>query len=223
LGIAIGPEIPWATIASLTIVAITLIVAVLVVAILEWAIGPRTPVLKSVVALTIVPGRETPSVPATLPLALKRRSLNKRLRGVWLRESLLPLRGGGETIRHPAKIAVIVQVVFVLWPLLTALCERLRRLRRCNKPKVMFGVLQVILRSNRVAPCVSVSGKLEIFFRDVMRVAAYFDVRPIRFIGSRQRIGPTPIVRRPAAHPLILTWSHFNFLVSIRLPPKRFR
>ena len=37
-----------------------------------------------------------------------------------------------------------VQVVFVLWPLLPALRERLRRLRRGNKPKVMFGVLHVI-------------------------------------------------------------------------------
>jgi hypothetical protein len=64
---------------------------------------------------------------------------------------------------------------------------------------------------------VSISRKLEVFFCDVMRVAAYFDVWPIRFIGSRQRIGPSPIVRRPATHPLVLTWSHFNFPISIRL------
>jgi hypothetical protein len=64
---------------------------------------------------------------------------------------------------------------------------------------------------------VSISCKLEVFFRDVMRVAAYFDVWSIRFIGSRQRIGPSPVVCRPAAHPLVLTWSHFNFPISIRL------
>jgi hypothetical protein len=51
----------------------------------------------------------------------------------------------------------------------------------------------------------------------MMRIAAYFDVWPVRFIGSRQRIGPSPIVRRPAAHPLVLTWSHFNFPTFIRL------
>jgi hypothetical protein len=230
LGIAIGPEIPRATIAPLSIVPITLVVAVLVVAVLERAIGPRTSVLKSV-ALTILPGCKAPSIAAALTLALVRRPLDERLWGVrrtarWglksllrLRESLLPLRRRGETIRHPAKIAVIVEVVLILSrrPLLTALCERLCSLRRCNKPIVMFGVLQVILRCNRVPTCVSISCKLEVFFRDVMRVAAYFDVWSIRFIGSRQRIGPAPIVCRPAAHPLILTWSHFNFLISIRL------
>jgi len=203
---------------------------------LERAIGPRTSVLKSV-ALTILPGCEAPPVAATLTLALVRRSLNERLWGVRrrgrlglksllrLREDLLPLCRRGETIRHPAKIAVIVQVVVVLSrrPLLTALCERLCGLRRCNEPKVMFGVLQVILRSNRVPACVSVPCKLEVFFRDVVRVATDFDVGSIRFIGSRQRIGPTPIVRRPAAHPLVLTWSHFNFLISIPVSPELFR
>ena len=106
---------------------------------------------------------------------------------------------------------------------MTALCERLCGLRRCNQPKVMFGVLQVILRSNRVPACVSVPCKLEVFFRDVMRIAAYFHVWPVRFVGSRQRIGPAPIVRRPAAHPLVLTWSHFNFLISIPVSPELFR
>jgi hypothetical protein len=53
-----------------------------------------------------------------------------------------------------------------------------------------------------------------------MGVAAYFDIRSVRFIGSRQRIGPSPIVRRPAAHPLILTWSHFDFPTSILLSPQ---
>jgi hypothetical protein len=136
-----------------------------------------------------------------------------------LRESLLPLCRRSETIRQPAKIAVIVQVVVVFpgRPLLTALRERLCSLRGGNKPEVMFGVLQVILSPDRITACVGVSCQLEIFFRDVMRVAAYFDVWPIRFIRSRQRIGPSPIVRRPAAHPLVLTWSHFNFPTSIWL------
>ena len=229
LGITIGPEIPRATVSAVSIVAITLVIAVLIVAVLERAIGPRTSVLKSV-ALTILAGCEAPSVVVTaLTLALVSRSLNERLWGVgrrgWLglksllrlRERLLPLGGRSETIRHPAKIAVIVQVVLVLWSLLTALGERLCGLSRCNQPEVMFGVLQVILCSNRVAACMGVSCKLEIFFRDVMGVAADFDVGSIRFIGSRQRIGPTSIVRRSAAHPLVLTWSHFNFLISIRL------
>jgi hypothetical protein len=64
---------------------------------------------------------------------------------------------------------------------------------------------------------VSISCKLEIFFRDVMRIAAYFHVWSVRFIGSRQRIGPSPTICRSAAHPLILTWSHFGFPISVRL------
>jgi hypothetical protein len=81
----------------------------------------------------------------------------------------------------------------------------------------MFCMLQIILGGDRISACVSVSCELEVFFRNMMRIAAYFDVWPVRFIGSRQRIGPSPIVRRPAAHPLVLTWSHFNFPTFIRL------
>jgi hypothetical protein len=136
-----------------------------------------------------------------------------------LRINGLPLRGRSETIRQRVKIAVILQVVLILAgrALLTALCERLCSLRSGNKSEVMFGVLQVILRRDRIAAGVSVSCKLEVFFRDVMRITAYFHVWSVRFVGSRQRIGSSPIICRPAAHPLILTWSHFDFPISIRL------
>jgi hypothetical protein len=103
---------------------------------------------------------------------------------------------------------------------LAALRERLCDLRRGNKPKVMLGVLQVILRRDRISPRVRVSRKLEVFLGDMMRVAAYFDIRSVRFIGSRQRIWASSIVSRPAAHPLVLTWSHFDFPISIRLSPQ---
>ena len=78
-------------------------------------------------------------------------------------------------------------------------------------------MLQIIFCRDRISARVGVSRELEVFFRNMMRVAAYFDVGSVRFVGSRQRIGPPPIVRRPAAHPLILTWSHFDFPTSIRL------
>jgi hypothetical protein len=195
------------------------------------AIGSRTSVLKSV-ALTILPGRKAPSVVAALTLALVRRSLNEWLWGVrrcgrlrlksLLRrlESGLPLRGRGETIRQRVKIAVILLVILILAgrPLLTALRQRLRSLRGGNKPIVMLRVLQVILRRDRISARMGIPCKLEVFFRDVMRIAANFYVWSVRFIGSRQRIGPSPIICRPAAHPLlILTWSHFDFPTSIRL------
>ena len=99
-----------------------------------------------------------------------------------LRVSALPLHGRGETIRQRAEVAIIFQVVaFGLSgrSLLAALCERLCSLRSGNKSEVMFGVLQIILRRNRISPGVSVSRELEIFLCDMMRVAAYFDVRSI--------------------------------------------
>jgi hypothetical protein len=207
------------------------IVAITLVALLERAIGSRTSILKSVALLTILPRRKTPTIIAALTIGLVRRPIAKRLWGVRrdvrlrlksllrLLVSVLPLRRRGETIGQRVKVAVIVHtlIVFSGWPLLTALRQRLRSVRRGDETEVMFGVLQIILGCDRISTCMSVSCKLEVFFSDVMRIAAYFDVWPVRFIGSRQRIGPSSIVRRPAAHPLVLTWSHFDFPTSIRL------
>jgi hypothetical protein len=170
------------------------IVAIALVTIRELPIGARASVLKSVVALTILPRRKPSPIIAALALGLVRRSVAKRLwgvrRNVWLRlksllrlrVSILPLRRRSETIRQPAKIAIVFEVVaFALSgrPLLTALRQRLCCLRSGNKSEVMFRVLQIIFRRDRISTRVSVSRELEIFFRDMMRVAAYFDVRPI--------------------------------------------
>jgi hypothetical protein len=206
------------------------IVAIPLVAVLVRAIGSRTSVLKSVALLTILPGRKAPTI-VSLALRLVSRPVGERLWGVrrsgrlrlksWLRllVSGLPLRGRSETIRQRVEIAVILQVILILAgrALLTALCERLCSLRSGNKPEVMLRVLQIIFRRDRIAARMSVSRELKVFFRHVMRIAAYFHVWSVRFIGSRQRIGPSPIICRPAAHPLILTWSHFGFPISIRL------
>jgi hypothetical protein len=171
-----------------SIVAITLVVAVLV-----RAIGSRASILKSV-ALTILPRRKAPPIIAALTVGLVRWSVAKRLGRVrsnaWLRlksllrlrVDVLPLGRRGETIRQSTKIAVIFEVVALAFSgrsLLTALRQRLCGLGRGNKPEVMFRVLQIIFRRDRVSACVSVSRQLEIFFRDVMRVAAYFDVRSV--------------------------------------------
>ena len=92
----------------------------------------------------------------------------------------LPLRGRGETIGQ--QIAVIVHILLVLSgrPLLTALRQRLCGLRGGNQSEVMLGVLQIIFRRDRISARMSVSCELEIFFRNVMRVAAYFHVGPVR-------------------------------------------
>ncbi len=44
----------------------------------------------------------------------------------------------------------------------------------------MLGVLQIIFRCDRISPGVGVSGELEIFLGDVMRVAPDFDVRSVQ-------------------------------------------
>ena len=175
------------------------IVAITLVPLRKLPIGSRTAVGKSV-ALTVLPGRKAPPIVAALTLGVIGRSIAERLWGIRrgarlrlksllrLRVSALPLRRRGETVRQRAEIAIVFQVVaFGLSgrSLLAALCERLRSLRSGNKSEVMFGVLQIILRRNRISPRMSVSRELEIFFRDMMRVAPYFDVRSIRFVGSR--------------------------------------
>jgi hypothetical protein len=206
------------------------IVAITLIAFLKRAILSRASILKPV-ALTILPGRKATAIIAALAVGLVRRPVGKRLRGVGrgarlglkallrLLVSDLPLRGRGETIGQRVKVAVIVHSLIVLSgrPLLTALRQRLGSVGSGNKSEIMLSVLQIIFRRHRISARMSVSCELQVFFSNVMRVAAYFDVGSVRFIGSRQRIGPTPIVRRSAAHPLILTWSHFDFPIFIRL------
>jgi hypothetical protein len=81
-------------------------------------------------------------------------------------------------------------------------------LRRGDEPEVMFGVLEVIFRRDGIAAGMGVARQLQIFFCDMMRVAADFHVRPIRFVGPRERIGATAIVIGATPHALVLTRSH---------------
>jgi hypothetical protein len=73
------------------------------------------------------------------------------------------LRRRREAIRQGAEIAVIIQFVDLAFSgrsRLTALRERLCSLRRSDKPEVMLGVLQIILRCNGITPRVGVSREL---------------------------------------------------------------
>jgi hypothetical protein len=227
LGIAVRPEIPRAAVASVPIVAIALIsLAERPLSRAAFGKPAALPILPICKPAPVVLARAFAIVGWPLEIGLRRVRRQVRLRLKPLLRLLigaLSLRRRGETIRQRAEIAVVLHVValaFARGPRLTALGERLRGLRRCNKAKVMLGVLQIVLRRDRVAAGVGVPRELEIFLRDMMRVAAYFDVRSIRFIGSRQRIRASPIVRGPSAHPFILTWSHFVFPTSIRLSPQ---
>jgi hypothetical protein len=153
---------------------------------------PRTSILESI-ALTVLTRREASALALTLGLVWRRRwSVAEWLwrvwrAGLWLKSLLrllirvLPLSGRSESIRQRAKIAIVFEVVVTLTsrPLLTALRERLRGLSGRNQAEVMFRVLQIILRCDRVSAGVRISRELEVLLSDVMRVAAYFHIRSI--------------------------------------------
>src|SRR5271168_5227094 len=77
----------------------------------------------------------------------------------------------------------------------------------------MFGVLEIVFRSDRIPARVRVARQLKIFLRDMVRIAANLHVGAVRFVRTRQRIGPATIVCGTPPHPLlILTRSHLEFL-----------
>ena len=92
------------------------------------------------------------------------------------------------------------------------MCGQLRGLRGGDKPEVMLGVLQIIFRCDRVAAGVRVARELQIFFGDVMCVAANLHIGTIGFIGTGERVGSPAIVGWATTHPLVLTRSHFTIL-----------
>ena len=55
-------------------------------------------------------------------------------------------------------------------------------LRRRYQPEIVFGVLEIVLRSDRVAGCVSVARQLKVSFRHMQRRATNSDVGPARVI-----------------------------------------
>ena len=217
-GIAIGAEIPRAAVAILPVVPIA-VRSFAERAILTW------PAVGKAIALPILAIGEPAAVSLALAVALERlpfdvglRSIGRHVRLRGKRVVLLVLIAGalcrrGEAIGRAAEIIVVIILDLAIAgrPLLTALGQSLRGLGRGDQAEVMFRVLQVILGCDRVAASVGVAGQLKIFLRHVMRVAANLDVRSVELVRARQRVGPAPVVIWPAAHPLVLTWSHCLF------------
>jgi hypothetical protein len=58
-------------------------------------------------------------------------------------------------------------------------------LRRGDEAKIMFGVLKVIFGGDRIAAGMSVARELQVFFRDMVGVAANLNIGPVRLVGSR--------------------------------------
>jgi hypothetical protein len=86
---------------------------------------------------------------------------------------LLPWRG--EKIGQAAEIVAIVQVFWsgvFCGPAVAGLALELLSLRGRPQPEIVFGVLKIVLRSDRVAGCVGVAPQLKVPFRHMQRRAA---------------------------------------------------
>jgi hypothetical protein len=75
----------------------------------------------------------------------------------------------------------------------------------CDETVIMLGVLEIAFSRNRIAREMGIARELGVFLGDVLRGAAHFHIGTVRFIGTRQRIGPATVA---APHALVLTWSH---------------
>ena len=92
-------------------------------------------------------------------------------------------------------VALKLLVVAALGPRLEVrivLAELL--LRRRDQAEIMFGVLEIIFRRDRIAGRLGVTRKLEIFIRDVIGRAANLHVRAVGFINPCQGILIAPII-----------------------------
>ena len=177
---------------------------------------PVIPVLKRALRTrrTLRPGK-TLSVPIVME-----RPFRARLRGTWLglrqeawlRRRRKSLGGGSESVRDAGEIAIVLGLFHIGFALLSqkgagSLLRGL--LRRRDQPEIMFGMLEITFRHDRIARGLRVARQLEIFFADVMGCSTNFHIGAARFVGSRQRIRSLAIVAGAAAHPFItLSWSH---------------
>jgi hypothetical protein len=96
---------------------------------------------------------------------------------------LLPQRG--KTIGQAIEIVAIVQVFWSglsCGPNAARLALELLSLRRRHQPEIVFGVLEVVLRGDRVASCVSVARQLKVSLRHMQRRATNSDIGPARVI-----------------------------------------
>ena len=122
---------------------------------------------------------------------------------IWLRSSphndiglvgeglaLLPRRG--EAIGQTTEIIIIVQVSrtgISCSPHVAVLGLELRGLRGRDQSEIVFGVLKIVLRGDRVAARVSVARQLKVSFSHMQRTAANSDVRAVRVIRTSQGVG----------------------------------
>jgi hypothetical protein len=113
------------------------------------------------------------------------------------------LCGQGETIGQSAVVVFSFQIVRVGFSHRTG-----PRLSGCYQSEIMLGVLEIVLRSDRIAARMSVSRQLKVFVSHVPRSSTNFDVRPIRLVRAGQWVGLATYARRAAPQPVILLRFH---------------
>ena len=88
---------------------------------------------------------------------------------------LLPRRG--EAIGQTTEIVIIVQVFrigFSCSPHVALLGLELRGLRGGDQSEIVFGVLEIVLRGDRIVACVSVARQLKVSFSYMQRTCHEF-------------------------------------------------
>src|SRR5215472_772105 len=71
--------------------------------------------------------------------------------------------------------------------------------------EIVLGVLEIILRPDRIARCLRIAGELDVLVGDMRGRAANLHVGAIRFVHARQRVLALAVA---PTHALILTVSH---------------
>ncbi len=119
---------------------------------------------------------------------------------------LLPRRG--EAIGQTTEIVIVVQVFrteISSSPHVAVLGLELRGLRGGNQSEIVFGVLKIVLRGDRIAARVSVPRQLKVSFSHMQRTASNSGVRAVRVIRTSQGVGFVTAICLPAATSVILT------------------
>jgi hypothetical protein len=84
-------------------------------------------------------------------------------------------------------------------------------LSRRNHAEIMFGVLEIILRCNRISGRLRVPSELHVFFGDMRCGAADFNVRSVGLVNACQWIVAFAV---PSPHALVLTVSHGSLFAN---------
>ena len=125
----------------------------------------------------------TPNPALSLPVRLQ---CNRRSTiGLVAEDMPRLLRWRGETIGQAAEIVAIVQVFWSgvsCGSNVASLALELLSLRYRHQPEIVFSVLEIVLRGDRVVGCVSVARQLKVSLRHMQRRATNSDVGPARVI-----------------------------------------